>query len=104
MAGRRNRRPDPCLQLPSVLTSGPGWISAAAADANGSVETISRVRRIARTNAARSAGAVSVFNWIAGGAAASGDRAITLPRLAGVQYDCRIDKAGRGYVISSIRA
>ncbi len=78
--------------------------SAATADANGSVETISRVRRIARTNAATSPAAVSVFNWIAGGAAASGDRAITLPRLAGVQYDCRIDKAGRGYVISSIRA
>ena len=81
----------------SVLTSGPGWISAATADANGSVETISRVRRIARTNAATSPAAVSVFNWIAGGAAASGDRAITLPRLAGVQIRLQ-DRQGRPWI------
>jgi hypothetical protein len=52
---------------PSVFTAGPGWISLATADAGGSVEAISRVRRIARMKAARSAAVVSVFNWIAGG-------------------------------------
>jgi len=77
----------------SVDTAGPGWTSAATADANGSVATISRVRRMASTNAATSAGAVAVFSWIAGGTAASAERTITLPRLCGVQYDCRIDNA-----------
>src|SRR5258707_13395506 len=87
----------------SVFTSGPGWNSRATADANGSVDTISRVRLIARTKASRSPRAVRVFSWIAGGSAASGERTITLPRLSGVQYDCTIDIAGRGYSLSSTR-
>ena len=69
-----------------MFTAGPGWTSLATADASGSVETISRVRRIARVKAAaRSAAVVSMFNWIAGGTAASRERTSTLPRLSGVQ-------------------
>jgi hypothetical protein len=79
-----------------VFTSRPGCTSIPTADANGSVEAISRVRRTARTKAARSPAAAKVFSRIAGATAGSGERTSTLPRLSGVQYDCRIDSAGRG--------